>query len=593
MMHLPKRLVAISIIICIHLLSCDSFMIFKNWGPPKSPTNDHKTIQSRDQTIMLLRNFFINKLPKMIDNDPQEAQQQLNPTLEQANSMLLLAQKLREEARILEMELQSTKSIKKIAKDANLEIVLNRIFNGTDGNFQSGNNSHSVAIRLRDDRYSEDDLKKLIESIYQKQAVEIELLRIESVKQVPGNYTDKSRLKIGKEYFTSDGYVKRQAAIHRFSFYLKYLTEAATILDELTQNDIINQTSIITEKKWKGKGSDMVNSLRDYWYKVQESERKRTISLSEMEWKQQQKKNSSIIIQEYMTNSNTDSSATFTGSKSISTTSRTSNVDLSIINNVTTVSMIPMWVPSSLLGFVADATRQNKGVFDATDIRTIKESVLTKSRFYCTSSAYISCAAIFRGNIRPANSLVSSRDRKELRTLSATTFNEIQKEMDKQGLSKRIQLFLLDDPEWRTDRETRGDSKPKPVILALPKTMKPEELIYEQTLVSSLLKQAAVALTLCTTFCYSVSCYALNPTIFDAIINKQDMRVLMSCSPIFIGVFGIQLFHEVAHRIVAKIRGMKLGLPLPLPSTHLGTFGSITPFRSFPPGKCGMNNFPL
>jgi membrane-associated protease RseP (regulator of RpoE activity) len=47
-------------------------------------------------------------------------------------------------------------------------------------------------------------------------------------------------------------------------------------------------------------------------------------------------------------------------------------------------------------------------------------------------------------------------------------------------------------------------------------------------------------------------------------------------------VFSIQAVHEVAHRVVAKWRKVELGLPVPLPSPEVGTFGATTPFKTFP-----------
>ncbi len=44
-------------------------------------------------------------------------------------------------------------------------------------------------------------------------------------------------------------------------------------------------------------------------------------------------------------------------------------------------------------------------------------------------------------------------------------------------------------------------------------------------------------------------------------------------------------FHELVHYFFAKSRGVKLGLPIPLPSFQIGTFGNITPLRSFPQSR--------
>lgn len=65
------------------------------------------------------------------------------------------------------------------------------------------------------------------------------------------------------------------------------------------------------------------------------------------------------------------------------------------------------------------------------------------------------------------------------------------------------------------------------------------------------------------------------------------------CLPLFAGVLMIQSLHEVAHYFVAKKMGIKTGLPVPLPSFQVGTFGCITPLRSFPANRAALLDFAL
>ena len=53
----------------------------------------------------------------------------------------------------------------------------------------------------------------------------------------------------------------------------------------------------------------------------------------------------------------------------------------------------------------------------------------------------------------------------------------------------------------------------------------------------------------------------------------------------------MQVCHEAAHYIVAKLRNIKIGRPTPLPSPQLGTFGCITPILSFPPNRAALFDF--
>ena len=94
--------------------------------------------------------------------------------------------------------------------------------------------------------------------------------------------------------------------------------------------------------------------------------------------------------------------------------------------------------------------------------------------------------------------------------------------------------------------------------------------------------------TIFTTFAYAVSTFALNPDFFNKIVNESDTAILWSCIPIFLGVFSLSALHEIVHILVAKNRGVKIGLPIPLPSFQIGTFGNITPLRSFPTSRSAL-----
>lgn len=96
-----------------------------------------------------------------------------------------------------------------------------------------------------------------------------------------------------------------------------------------------------------------------------------------------------------------------------------------------------------------------------------------------------------------------------------------------------------------------------------------------------------------TSFAYAVSAYALNPAVFDAVVNKSELSSLSSCIPIFFGVLGLSLIHELAHLITAKKLHMDIGIPTPLPSLQIGTFGNITPLRSFPESRSALLDFAL
>jgi len=95
------------------------------------------------------------------------------------------------------------------------------------------------------------------------------------------------------------------------------------------------------------------------------------------------------------------------------------------------------------------------------------------------------------------------------------------------------------------------------------------------------------------TFLYGVSCYALNPTFFSAMVNDKDLVQLISVLPISFGIIALQAVHELAHFISAKKSNISIGLPVPLPSFEIGTFGSITPLRSFPSTRTQLFDFAI
>ena len=96
-----------------------------------------------------------------------------------------------------------------------------------------------------------------------------------------------------------------------------------------------------------------------------------------------------------------------------------------------------------------------------------------------------------------------------------------------------------------------------------------------------------------TTFAYSLVAYSLNPEFFNAIVNENNVGVVTRCIPIFLGVIALQCIHDLAHKVAATINKVKLGFPVPLPSLQIGTFGTITPLRSFPDSRSSLLDIAL
>jgi hypothetical protein len=148
------------------------------------------------------------------------------------------------------------------------------------------------------------------------------------------------------------------------------------------------------------------------------------------------------------------------------------------LHNITTIQsvFIPLWVPSTFLPYMVACNISTVG---PREVEIIEKQVLMGSRFFMTSSASISGAALFRGNIRTNKGKMVSTDNRAgggVGTTDNTTalvFEEIQNRLESVGLADKIQLFFMADPETPPRMEgTRPavaamEEDAKPVILAL------------------------------------------------------------------------------------------------------------------------------
>ena len=149
----------------------------------------------------------------------------------------------------------------------------------------------------------------------------------------------------------------------------------------------------------------------------------------------------------------------------ISDTTSEQALNMSKFNFMVDLMSVPLWVPSSLLDFVIRC----KDTISPEDVKFFKSDILSGSRFYCTSSDYTTMAAIYRGNFlnRPddTNSTIPT---------ASLGFQDIQERLDNHTeLKDRIQMFLMDDPEWRPGDERYPE--PKPVIILVPSSLSPEQ----------------------------------------------------------------------------------------------------------------------
>eukprot|EP00578_Thalassiosira_sp_NH16_P023509 CAMPEP_0181101562 /NCGR_PEP_ID=MMETSP1071-20121207/13826_1 /TAXON_ID=35127 /ORGANISM="Thalassiosira sp., Strain NH16" /LENGTH=866 /DNA_ID=CAMNT_0023184433 /DNA_START=246 /DNA_END=2846 /DNA_ORIENTATION=+ len=283
----------------------------------------------------------------------------------------------------------------------------------------------------------------------------------------------------------------------------------------------------------------------------------------------------------------------------------------------------PPWLPPSLASFAATSPVE----VPVSIWKMFRTDVLASTDFACTSWDGTDVAAVFRGRLprrrrmasETGNTVSSSRSSDEVEDERSTTgdhhgeqqqrpivtdvFANMQRRLEEHvELKDRIRIFLVDDYEWRPSFDTTAggsgsaygkslggwtddddDDGPPPVIIALAREVEPLQSESERSIGTKVLAASSACLAVLTTFAYAVGAFALNPTIFDAVVRENDVRTIVpACMPIFFGVLAIAALHEVGHAVAARARGVRLGWPVILPSLQVGTFGSITPLRSFP-----------
>jgi len=249
----------------------------------------------------------------------------------------------------------------------------------------------------------------------------------------------------------------------------------------------------------------------------------------------------------------------------------------------------PAWLPRQLAAFAATSPDE----VSVSTWKSIRTDLLKDSGFECSNWDSSEVAAVYRGRLfRTRNKVDNEEEEKTITTVFAEIQDRLQNHTE---LKDEIKLFLVEDNEWRPPYETAGnygttfngwddsdEKEPPPVIIAMAKSVVAEQE-EERDIRTKSLAVFSTILTLFTTGAYALSGYALNPTVFNAIVNENDLSAIpSSCLPIFAGVVAISVLHELGHVIAAKKHNVKLGVPVPLPSLQLGTFGSITPLGSFP-----------
>jgi hypothetical protein len=491
-----------------------------------------------------------------IPNDANEMENDETTTISLNDAIALRhrAAELRQEVLNLELALEESKLRKHNKTMSDIQSWINTLFVPRAIIEQEQSklvlpNANTVAIILQNERFSEEQVLILMKALYQRRnAASVQFTF------VSGNVNGLS----SDNWITNrTSIIANQTEVDLLEQYMQTLIDAAAILDQSDENNP-------SRKGWSGSLTSQIQSLLKELSRNDEIFVRRQVDMK--------------VIQSRMKNDNA-SSTTFNSLQ-----------DGFKPNDIVgeRVKFIPRWIPPSLLNTIV-ASKETE--LDPLDVLAIKERVLTKTRFFCTSSDSFLNAAIFRGNMRISHGSIQGTDN-DPQKLPALVFDEIQSMLIREGLGDKIQLFLLNDPEWQPNADSR-EPRPKPVVVALPKSVTP----YENNVVVSrrikLVKDIAPILSVCTALMFSIGCYALNPLVFDGLFHRNDISVLKQCITLTALIFVVQGIHETAHTIVARRLGIITKSPLLIPSLELGTFGCIRRIMSFPPTRSALFDFAI
>jgi hypothetical protein len=347
----------------------------------------------------------------------------------EAEELRRRAKELFAEARVMETALRESRSTSKMTRMSESNDMIDKLF------LNRPLTPEAVARKLREERWSVDQVIQVLERLHERQTRTLNFDRATVALTNPD-------FQIGD---TRNAMVNA-TELELFDTYMTCLIQAASILDdEISSQDGMDRGN----KRWPGRVALSLKARLNELRRSEELSFRRRLAAGIND-----AMSTNTTMQDYMR-------------RTLGLPTDAENVnkkDVNLTRVMERVAMVPLWVPSSLLSSMI----ASPALLDAKDIRTIKNNVLTKSNFFCTSSDSSPGAAIFRGNVRPP--VVDPPLAKGAQNQTAVIFADIEQRLKTEGLSDRIQLFFLQDPEWMPGQT----SLPKPVILALPKSVVPE-----------------------------------------------------------------------------------------------------------------------
>ncbi|KAK9822249.1 hypothetical protein WJX81_006259 [Elliptochloris bilobata] len=220
-----------------------------------------------------------------------------------------------------------------------------------------------------------------------------------------------------------------------------------------------------------------------------------------------------------------------------------------------------------------------EGGVDKGDLTKIKEQVFGPSVFWVTETRLTDDLNeggwLVRGNLRAPRDQVFSLVSDGVRKL----------------FGEQYEVMLVPDPEAEEDDPRGGPRIAFQIVPAA--AVRPEPSPAWQGLVASVLLLLTLGTAAQLGLVANVSKLpkeilewlsnpdALQADVLPKFVEEYDaVPYLLSALPIAAAVMGTQVVHEIAHRAVAARRNIKLGPPLFVPNSNIGTFGAVSQIRS-------------
>ncbi|KAM0989836.1 hypothetical protein ACFX2J_008315 [Malus domestica] len=214
---------------------------------------------------------------------------------------------------------------------------------------------------------------------------------------------------------------------------------------------------------------------------------------------------------------------------------------------------------------------------DPADVKLIKEALFGYSTFWVTKEepfGDLGEGILFLGNLRGKREEVFAKFQSLLAEVTGNKYN----------------LFMVEEPNAE-DLDPRGGPRVSFGLLRK-EVSEPGPTTLWQYVIAFLLFLLTIGSSVELGIASQIN--RLPPEVVKYFtdpnaVDPPDMELLFpyvdSALPVAYGVLGVLLFHEVGHFVAAFPKKVKLSIPFFIPNITLGSFGSITQFKSILPDR--------